>query len=174
MNPADPTTDTAPRAELFFREDAHDDFGVREVVDRLDRLDAAGVVGTATVAGAWPRFHTPSDARHGPTTRVYDAFTTWAEANGLSLEPGFQRRTRGFLGTEGLEDVVVFPVVALTVGDTRRLCAVFPCTDGSRTYTVDDALSAFERGDADWFARFESVRTEHVGPDPGWDGVMAD
>ena len=95
---------------------------------------------------------------------TYREFTEWAERNGTSLSPAFERRTRSYLGLDRVDEVVVFPVVSLALYEGERLRAVFPCSDGDRTYTVPDCLDAFERGDADWVAQFEGVTVDRTTP----------
>jgi hypothetical protein len=158
------TTETPLRAELYLRGDAHGDFGVRETVKRTRRLEANGVFSESIVAGAWHRFQTQAEEWRSEAMDTYEEFRAWAEANGFSLEPGFQRRSRSFIGMDGVEEVVVFPVVALAVYEGEELEAVFPCTDGERTHTVESALAAFERGDEDWLTQFDGVSVERAEP----------
>lgn len=95
---------------------------------------------------------------------TYETFEAWAERNDLSLDPGFQQRTRGFIGADGVEEVVVFPVAALAVYRDDELAAVFPCSDGERTYTVERALEAFEQDDTDWLDGVAPDATDTVEP----------
>jgi hypothetical protein len=110
------------------------------------------------------------DKRSGALA-TYEEFRDWAERNGHSLEPAFERRTRSYVGLDRVDEVVVFPVVSLAMYDGSQLKGVFPCTDEDRTYTVGDALEAFERGDADWLAQFDSVTVGRTQPwlEPGVD-----
>ena len=155
--------DTPLRVELYFRGDTSRGLGVQQVVDRADRLEANGALGESIVAGEWHRFRTRDEDRSSASMETYEQFEAWAETNGLSLEPGFQQRTRSFVGMDDVEDVVVFPAVALALYDDRDLRAVFPCSDEERTYTVESALAAFERGDEDWLTQFDPVSTDRDG-----------
>lgn len=157
------------RAELYLRRDAHGGLGVKEMVDRTRRLEANGVFGESLVAGEWHRFGTRAEDWRPGAMETYEEFRAWAEANGLSLEPGFQQRSRSFIGMDDVETVVVFPVVALAVYEGQELQAVFPCTDGERTHTVESALAAFERGDEDWLTQFDGITVDHGEPrlEPG-------
>jgi hypothetical protein len=167
-------TDTPLRAELYLRGDASSALGVREVVTRAERLEANGTFGESLVAGRWHRIVTRAEEWRSEATATYEEFRAWAERNGLSLEPGFQERTRSFIGMDGVEEVVVFPVVALALYDAGDLAAVFPCTDGDRTYTVESALAAFERGDEDWLTQFEGVGFDRAEPHLGSGDATAD
>ena len=158
------TTDEPIRAELYLRGDAHDALGVQEMVTRTDRLEANGVFSESLVAGEWHRCHTRTEDWRSEAMEAYEEFREWAEANGFSLEPGFQQRTRSFIGMDDVEEVVVFPVVALALYEADELTAVFPCTDGERTHTVESALAAFERGDEDWLTQFDPITVDHTEP----------
>lgn len=160
----DRTTETGLRAELYLREDAYRGLGVQQIVDRSNRLEANGILGESMVAGTWHRCHTRAEEWRSEAMDTYEEFEAWAETNGFSLEPGFQQRARSFIGMDDVEDVVVFPVVALALYDADDLRAVFPCTDEERTYTVESALAAFERGDEDWLTQFDPVGVEHAEP----------
>ena len=167
-------TDTGLRAELYVREDTHRGLGVQQVVDRSNRLEANGVLGESMVAGTWHRCHTRAEDWRSAAMDTYEEFRVWAETNGFSLEPGFQQRVRSFVGMDDVEDVVVFPIVALALYDDRDLRAVFPCTDEERTHTVESALAAFERGDEDWLTQFDPVTVEHAEPRLDAGGTTAD
>lgn len=167
-------TDTALRAELYLRGDAYGGFGVREVVSRVRRLEADGVFGESIVAGEWHRCHTRAEDWRSEAMEAYEEFRAWAETNDFSLEPGFLERTRSFVVTDDVEEVVVFPVVALALYEADELTAVFPCTDGERTHTVESALAAFERGDEDWLTQFDPITVDHTEPRLGSEDATAD
>lgn len=167
-------TDTELRAELYLREDTYRGLGAREAVSRANRLEANGVLSDSMVAGTWHRCHTRAEDWRSAAMDTYEEFREWAASNDFSLEPGFQQRTRSFIGMDDVEEVVVFPVVALALYDARGLTAVFPCTDDERTYTVESALAAFERGDQDWLTQFESTGVEHTEPRLETNGTTAD
>ena len=167
-------TDTGLRAELYLREDTYRGLGAREAVSRANRLEANGVLSDSMVAGTWHRCHTRAEEWRSGAMDTYEEFREWAASNGVSLEPGFQPRTRSFVGMDDVEEVVVFPVVALALYDADHLTAVFPCTDAGRTYTVESALAAFERGDRDWLTQFDPMRVEHAEPRLETSGATAD
>lgn len=167
-------TETRLRAELYLRGDAYHGFGVRQVLTRFESLAAAGVFSGATLAGEWPRYRTRTEDGFSEAIATYEIFREWAERNGVSLEPGFQQRTRSFVGMDDVEEVVVFPVVALALYDDRDLTSVFPCTDEEQTYTVECALGAFEGYDADWLARIDPKAAAHVEPRLGVESLTAD
>ena len=157
-------TDGALRAELYLRGDAHAGLGVQEVVNRANRLEANGVLSESMVAGTWHRCHTQAEDWRSEAMETYEEFRAWAEANDFSLEPGFQQRSRSFIGMDDVEEVVVFPAIALALYGAGDLVAVFPCTDDDRTYTVERALAAFEHDDQSWLTQFEPLVTDRPGP----------
>ena len=170
----DRTTETGLRAELYLREDTHRGLSAREVVSRANRLEANGVLSDSMVAGTWRRCHTRAEDWRSAAMDRYEEFQEWAAVNDFSLEPGFQQRTRSLIGMDDVEEVVVFPVVALALYDARELTAVFPCTDAERTYTVESALAAFERGDHEWLTQFEPTRADDAKPRLEASGATAD
>ncbi|MBX0321497.1 hypothetical protein EGH21_00500 [Halomicroarcula sp. F13] len=164
------TTDTHLRAELYLRGDTYGTFDAQQqVLNRVKRLEANGVFTDSMVAGEWQRIRTMAEDKRSGALATYEEFRDWAERNGSSLEPAFERRTRSYVGLDRVDDVVVFPVVSLAVYDDKRLQAVFPCTDDDMTYTVGDALDAFERGDENWLVQFDSVTVGRTEPwlEPG-------
>lgn len=168
-----PATATARRAELYLRGDTYGTFDAQQaVLNRVRALEAGDVIDEATVADEWQRIRTLGEDRRSGALATYREFAEWAERNGYSLSPAFERRTRAYVGLDRVDDVVVFPVVSLAVYEGQRLRAVFPCSDGEETYAVRDCLDAFERGDPDWLARFEGITVDRTGPRlaPGLEG----
>ncbi|MFC7076357.1 HTH domain-containing protein [Haloarcula halophila] len=166
------TDDTHLRAELYLRGDTYGTFDAQQqVLNRVKRLEANGVFSESMLAGEWQRIRTMAEDKRSGALATYEEFRDWADRNSHSLEPAFERRTRSYVGLDRVEDVVVFPVVSLAMYDGSQLQGVFPCTDEDRTYTVGDALEAFERGDADWLAQFDSVTVGRTHPwlEPGVD-----
>jgi hypothetical protein len=164
------TRDTRLRAELYLRGDTYGTFDAQQqVLNRVNRLEANGVFADSMVAGEWQRIRTMAEDKRSGAIATYEEFNDWADRNGHSLEPAFERRTRSYVGMDRVDEVVVFPVVSLALYDGATMEAVFPCTDAERTYTVGDALEAFERGDENWLAQFDSVTVGRTEPwlEPG-------
>lgn len=162
--------ETHLRAELYLRGDTYGTFDAQQaVLNRVKRLEANGVFSDSMVAGEWQRIRTMAEDKRSGALATYEEFEDWAQRNDYSLEPAFERRNRTYVGLDRIEDVVVFPVVALAVYEESQLEAVFPCTDAQRTYTVGDALEAFESGDENWLAQFDSVTVGRTEPwlEPG-------
>jgi len=164
------TDDTHLRAELYLRGDTYGTFDAQQqVLNRVKRLEANGVFSDSMLAGEWQRIRTLAEDKRSAALDTYSEFADWAEQNGHSLSPAFEQRTRSYVGLDQVDEVVVFPVVSLAVYDEDDLQAVFPCSDAERTYTVGDALEAFERGDEDWLAQFDTLSVDRTEPllEPG-------
>jgi hypothetical protein len=158
----DLTTETTEqrRVELYLRGDTYGTYDRQEaVLERVRDLESTGMVTDASVDASWQRIRTPEQDSRDGALATYDEFGEWAEENGYSLEPAFQRRQRSYIGTDVVHDVVVFPMASLAVYDGTDLEAVFPCSDGTGEvhFSVQDCLSAVEEGDGAWFERFRSV-----------------
>jgi len=158
------------RAELYLRGDTYGTFDAQQqVLNRVKRLEANGVFSESMIAGEWQRIRTMEEDKRTGALATYEEFSDWASRNGFSLEPAFERRTRRYVGIDDVEEVVVFPVVALSLYEGESMQSVFPCQDAERVYTVGDALDAFERGDGNWLAQFETVTVDRTEPllEPG-------
>ncbi|EMA23559.1 MULTISPECIES: HTH domain-containing protein [Haloarcula] len=169
------TGDTHLRAELYLRGDTYGTFDAQQqVLNRVKRLEANGVFSESMLAGEWQRIRTMAEDKRSEAIRTYEEFRDWAGQNDHSLEPAFERRNRSYVGMDRVDDVVVFPVVSLAIYDGDDLEGVFPCSDEERTYTVGDALEAFERGDEDWLAQFDSLSVDRTDPllEPGVDATI--
>ena len=159
------TDNTHLRAELYLRGDTYGTFDAQQqVLNRVKRLEANGVFTDSIVAGDWQRIRTMAEDKRTGALATYEEFRDWAQRNGSSLEPAFERRTRSYVGMDQVDDVVVFPVVSLAIYDDRQLQAVLPCSNGEQTYTVGDALDAFDRGDEQWLAQFDTVTVGRTEP----------
>lgn len=120
----------------------------RSMIDRLQRLTDKDALQTFDV-DVWGEGITVSDtptAHTGYTEEVFYDLQTWADRHGHTLEPAFERRSRGSIVTEGTHETIVFPLWCLTVHDHEELRAVYPHSDGDRVRTVADGLDAIEEG----------------------------
>lgn len=113
-----------------------------EVIDRLSKLQSEEAIASFTVE-TWPTEVAISEhTEHGRVVEMYKEFLLFAEENGLSITPPFERRTVSSLVGES-EDVLTLPIMCLAVYDDG-LSGVYPCTDGDQTWSVADYLDAFE------------------------------
>lgn len=85
--------------------------------------------------------------RHGDSRVLgrYEEFAQWAAERGVSVTSPFEQRTVLPL-VGGSREILTVPMLCLAVyGDDLR--GVYPCTDGERTWSVTDALDAYESAD---------------------------
>jgi hypothetical protein len=165
----DRTTHQSPerRVECYVRGDTYGTFDRQQaVLRRVRELESEGIVADADVDTSWQRIRTPElDCRDG-AIETYEEFRAWAEENGYSLEPAFQRRQRSYIGTDLVHEVLVFPTASLAVYEGTDLQAVFPCSDedGKVHFSVQDCLDAFEDGDESWLEQFIPVTVDRDEP----------
>lgn len=128
-------------AELWLRQDTYGTYEAQqEVLDQMERLEETGVLDTSTVTGWGKEVLTVEASVRSEALVALESFEDWAEEAGVSLEPGFERRTESPLLSTGTYEVAVFPVVCLALYEGNDVCGVFPCTDGEDVHTVKDAL----------------------------------
>lgn len=167
MSNARITTATDHRIELYLRGDTYGSYDRQQrILERVEGLDATGVVDETDVDASWQRIRTPEQDSRDEAVETFDEFRAWATANGYRLEPAFERRQRSYIGTELVHDVVVFPMASLAVYEGTDLQAVFPCADedGTIHFTVQDCLDAFEAGETGWFHKFAPVSVDRSAP----------
>jgi|GEM_PF-1471914 len=126
---------------------------IDDIVDRLHSLHESGTIADYQVT-TWPPECQPVDAStEGEPTRdeLVAEFERWAAQHDCSLEPAFQRQNVPMLEAAAGDSIdrVRVPIVALalyadTGADTDSLCGVVPYTNGERTYTVTEWLTASE------------------------------
>lgn len=113
----------------------------RTVRARFERLADDGRVGDATVE-RWSRAVPLADSPPAPDHE----FRAWAEETGVSLSPFFDVREEYTLATDslGVREVLVRPVMCLTVRVGGDLRAVYPHDDGDRVLSLTDGLDALD------------------------------
>lgn len=137
------SNDTPERiwAELWLRQDTYGTYEAQqEVLDRIRRLEEAGVLDDSTVAGWGKQVLTFESDVRSEALAALDSFENWAAGAGVSLEPAFDRRTESPLLSTETYEVAVFPVACLALYQGNDVCGVFPCTSRKGVYTVQDAL----------------------------------
>lgn len=159
--------------EVFLRTDASAAVvePLRETVTRARRLEKRDMIADVAIktwAPVRPALEELSDS--GPSvSRTVDTFRSWADGEGYTLRPAFDRHgTISLLGHQPVTEIRV-PTVCVAVYEDDDLQCVAPCSDGDRTYTVEECLTALEAGVTEPFAiRDESVR-ERSGDRPDTD-----
>lgn len=133
---------------------------LRETVARARRLedrDAVTDVDVETWTSVVPVLEKLGDS--GPSVSLtVDAFRRWADREGYALRSFERRETTSMIGRRPVVRIRV-PTVCVAVYEAGDLQCVAPCSDGDRTYTVAECLTALENGATEPFAtRDESVR----------------
>lgn len=115
-----------------------------EVIDRLTGLDAADAIAGFTVETLPDEVALGEHTEHTGVRAAYRDFSAWADANDVSISPPFEsRRVTSLVGRS--TEVLRVPVLCLAVSEDGTLTGVYPCSDGERTWSVSDYLTAFER-----------------------------
>lgn len=166
-SPGDQDVFTEPlRCEVYLRNDTYGTYEAQQsVIRRVESLADRGVFDEAGVESEWASVHIKQGEDKDDALATVEEFEDWADENGFSLAPAFQRRERYVTGTTARREAVVFPVVALAVYEGTELRAVLPSSDEFGHYTVHEALEGFERGDLDrWLSRFDGIDVERTEP----------
>jgi len=151
------------RAELYLRGDTYGTFEAQQaLLDRVRALESGDALVDVDVEWSWEHIRTIGEDHRDGALATYSDFADWAERNGYGLAPAFEQRSRGYVGLDRVDDVVVFPVASLAVYEETDLQAVFPCADDDVNYRVQDCLDALERGEEDWLAQFEPVTVDRT------------
>lgn len=153
------------RVEVFLRKCAPADTveWLKETAARSRRLEERNEtvdVRVKTWSSVRPALEELSDS--GPSvTLTVDAFQSWADREGYALRSFDRREIPTMLGRRSAAEIRV-PTVCVAVYEDDDLECVAPCSDGDRTYTVDDCLSALEDGITDAFAGRDEPSEERV------------
>jgi hypothetical protein len=148
-------TEPPLRVELFVRSLAPSGSrsGEEVVVERLQRLEADGVVDDLTVHVTGKQVCPGTATADTEPGRFLlgrlAAFERWADRTGRSLKPFFEH-------VEGAETIdgtdcsgIRFPAIALATYRGDELVAVAPVSDGAAVESVSDRLDALERARGD-------------------------
>jgi len=147
---ADTTTDPI-RLELYVRTLSPPGARARqeETIERLQRLDADGVVDDVNVH-VWGKQIDPTtaaaDTEQGQfvLNRIAE-FQQWALANNTTLDSFYQTRQQSSSITGEEHTTIVLPKMGLAEYHGSELAQVAPIDEGDDTYTVGDHLDDLER-----------------------------
>jgi len=115
------------------------------VIDRLSGLRASGSLADFSVT-TWPEELVLTGAnRQAELLDTIERFEDWAADRGLSLRPPFETRTASMLVGDS-EDVLTTPMLLAAAYEDGELVGIYPCTDGTTTWTVPEFLNALEAG----------------------------
>ncbi|WP_236044431.1 HTH domain-containing protein [Haloarcula salinisoli] len=116
------------------------------VIDRLSALRTAGDLDGFSVT-TWPEEVALTGAnREEELLATIEEFEDWAADRGLSLRPPFETRTASRLVGES-EDVLRTPMLLAAAYEGDDLVGIYPCTDGTKTWTIPEFLDALEAGE---------------------------
>jgi len=116
------------------------------VIDRLSSLRTAGALVEFDVT-TWPEeIALTGDNRQEELLETIEEFEDWAADRGLSLRPPFETRTASLLVGDS-EDVLTTPMLLAAAYEGDELVGIYPCTDGTKTWTVSEFLDALEAGE---------------------------
>jgi len=118
------------------------------VIDRLSSLRAAGPLAEFSVT-TWPEeIVLTGQNRQEDLLSTIEGFEDWAADHGLSLRPPFETRTASLLVGDS-EEVLTTPMMLAVARDEDGIAGIYPCTDGTKTWTISAFLDGLEEGQAD-------------------------
>ncbi|RZH69508.1 HTH domain-containing protein [Natrinema altunense] len=150
MRDANPASTETVRIEVFLRNNASAAVvePLRSIVSRARCLEERAIAADVRVK-TWTSVRTAleelSDA--GPSVSLtVDAFESWADREGYTLRPAFDRHETDSMLEHRPATEIQVPTVCVAVYEDDDLQCVAPCSDGDRTYTVEECLDALEDG----------------------------
>jgi len=116
------------------------------VIDRLSALRTAGDIDEFSVT-TWPEeIALTGDDTQDDLLETIAGFEDWAADRGLSLRPPFETRTASLLVGDS-EDVLTTPMLLAAAYEDGDLVGIYPCSDGTKTWTIPEFLDALEAGE---------------------------
>lgn len=148
---ADPPQQSGRRLVLYIRDSYPAALAdtIQTILERCDQLEAAGTLDGYRLE-QWPPCTNTGEstlAEPQPSRREQVAtFETWAVDNGYTLKPAFhtQTITASLLSQDVQYEHTSVPLLTCALYEDGELNGVAPCSDGDRTYTVNDGLAALE------------------------------
>lgn len=114
---------------------------VNDIINTVHTYEKEGLL-TEYAVEFWPDEVRLTDDTEGTDILThYREFQTWAESEGVSLEPAFTRRERTPLVSDDTETFLRLPVLCLAIYNDGDLVSVAPHTTSRSPYTVRDALA---------------------------------
>lgn len=118
---------------------------IRDTLGRLRALDRSGAIAALNVR----RWECSTEEVGGElddaeTAMTFEEFHDWAQREGYSLRPAFDRREVSSMFCEDSHVRHVVPIVSVAVYADDELQCVAPCTDDDRSYSVHDCIDALE------------------------------
>ena len=147
------SNETEQSAETVSGSDIEVDLWVRRpvcgprttVIDRLGALRTRGVVEDFSVS-TWPEeIVLTGENRQDGLLETVETFEDWAADHGLSLRPPFETRTASLLVGDS-QEVLTTPMLLAVAREDGDIAGIYPCTDGTETWTVEEFLDGIEDG----------------------------
>lgn len=159
--------DQSPETELTLVCHARTPLVVEPVEDRIAKARACeeGEIVDNVVIRSWPESVRLDD--QGVDREVVDdyrRFCRWADHRDVEIQPPFETRTRSSIVDDDGVDVLVTPLLCLSLYRNERLVAVYPHSNDDETYTVEAALQRLRE---DQLPR-PLERTGRSAADPRW------
>jgi hypothetical protein len=115
------------------------------VIDRLGALRTRGAIADFSVSTWAEEIVLTGANRQDDLLETVETFENWAADHGLSLRPPFETRTASMLVGDS-EEVLTTPMMLAVARDDGDIVGIYPCTDGTETWTVEAFLDGIEDG----------------------------
>lgn len=116
-------------------------------IETLQACESEGAIDDLLLR-SWPTKVTLNESnQHPEVLETYDRFTSWADRQGVSVEPPFRRRTRTSQVTGKTTELLATPLLALEIYADDELIGVFPHSANDETYTTHDAIARLRTGE---------------------------
>jgi hypothetical protein len=99
------------------------------------------------VVRSWPDSVRLDGERDHVALARFEQFQSWARRRRVSIQPPFETRTRSSVLEDDGVEVLVTPVLCLSVYRDEQLVGVFPHTNDGETYTIEQAIDRLQDGD---------------------------
>lgn len=130
-----------------------------DTVETLREYERAGTIDELSVT-IWPnRLRLTEETADDPVVDRYSQFRTWADDNGVSLEPAFRIEARTTLVCDDPETVLNLPALCLAIRIDGDLMSVVPHSTETTTYTIGDVLADIEANRSAGTGLLESLPT---------------
>ncbi len=144
-------------------------------VETIQACESEGAIDDLLLR-SWPKEVTLTESTpHQEVLETYDRFTSWADRQGVSVEPPFRQRTTTSQVTGRTKELLVTPLLCLEVYADDELVGVFPHSAGEETKTTNEAIAAIRTGELPTPLEAETTVTESRSSDcPDCGGSVID
>ena len=115
-------------------------------VETIQACDSEGAIDELLLR-SWPKeVSMAASTPHQEVLDTYDRFTSWADRQGVSVEPPFRQRTTTSQVTGRTRELLVTPLLCLEVYADDELVGVFPHSTADETKTTNEAIAELRTG----------------------------